>query len=199
MYSACHDFGSNLSNFLDHCLDPIIPQHGHYTGKADFLEGRTLFSSIQFVGRPGLHNLFNELAMLFSACYTRLKALPPTFTDEQRSNWQQAECYTTSISLSHPTRSHLMRKSANSTSLTVRTYRRMILTQEHCWEPHLQLLDSSSDDSKRAVAISPLLSHVLSFYHALLQAVRRWLLVFSGYLQILVLSTQTSLNWPHIY
>lgn len=95
MYSPCRDIGSSLSNFLDYCLDPIVPPQGSHSAKADFLEARNLFSSVHFTGRPGLLHLFNQLADLFAARYTSLKAASPSKTPEQRADRQMAEHFVT--------------------------------------------------------------------------------------------------------
>ena len=92
MYSPCNDTKS-LAAFLDHCLDPLVQPNTCFTGKADFILGRTLLSNIQFIGCPGLLQLLEELTKLFGACYKLLKAKPPQTEEQWQARQEELEDY----------------------------------------------------------------------------------------------------------
>jgi hypothetical protein len=69
MYSAHSMTSSELTSFVQAVLDPDQYEGTGGSGKADFLQGRTVLKHLTFHNRPSLQPLINDLAVLFAVRY----------------------------------------------------------------------------------------------------------------------------------
>ena len=92
MYSPCSNI-SAIPTFLDHTLNPQIKQpEDYYTGKLDFLKGRSLLQTTKFIGWPAFDKLIKDLAVPFSAQYElRERQLPDRMEEEKATDNQEQE------------------------------------------------------------------------------------------------------------